>query len=166
MRPELTTGQRFGRLVVLHRAPNKGARAAWHVRCDCGGETVVTGNHLRTGNTRSCGCLVREQIAAMNRSRAGKPRSGRTRLIDLTGDRYGRLAVISRAPNKGRRVAWHCRCDCGAERIIPANNLRRRHTLSCGCLSREAAAAMAKARRRVETGDTAEDRLTDYSAET
>jgi len=102
-------------------------------------------------------------MSAMNRSRAGKPRSGRTRVIDLTGDRYGRLVVISRAPNKGRRVAWRCRCDCGAERIIASNNLRRRHTLSCGCLLRETAAGTAKAWRRVGIGNIVADRMTDDS---
>jgi len=145
MRPELDMmGQRCGRLVVLQRAPNEGARAAWHVRCDCGAEKIVTGNHLRRGRTRSCGCLLRERIVALNQSRAGKPKSGRTRLIDLTGDRYGRLAVISRAPNKGRRVSWHCRCDCGTDLIVRSNNLRRGDTQSCGCLLQEAAAAPAE----------------------
>lgn len=34
------------------------------------------------------------------------------RLIDLTGQKFGRLTVISRAENKGKRVAWNCLCEC------------------------------------------------------
>lgn len=50
-------GQRFGRLVVTHRVANIGANAGWSARCDCGNTTAVSSCRLRTGRTRSCGCL-------------------------------------------------------------------------------------------------------------
>jgi len=49
------TGQRFGALVVLGRSGNKGKYAAWLCRCDCGTQTVVSGQHLRRGKRKSCG---------------------------------------------------------------------------------------------------------------
>ena len=51
------TGVRYGRLVVRERALNHGTRAAWDCVCDCGGTAVVSGKDLRSGHTRSCGCL-------------------------------------------------------------------------------------------------------------
>ena len=51
------TGQRFGRLTVLRPAENVGTRTAWLCRCDCGRETVVLTSRLRSGHTRSCGCI-------------------------------------------------------------------------------------------------------------
>ena len=57
--------------------------------------------------------------------------------IDLTGQRFGRLVVISEAGRKNGAVAWLCRCDCGNEIVIRGDKLRRGHTQSCGCLSRE-----------------------------
>ena len=63
--------------------------------------------------------------------------------IDLTGHRFGRLLVISECGRNGGHVLWLCRClgkngdDCGKEVIVLANDLRRGHTQSCGCLSRE-----------------------------
>lgn len=54
------TGQRFGRLVVLARAENKGSNVQWLCKCDCGRETTVFGCHLKAGNTLSCGCLHKE----------------------------------------------------------------------------------------------------------
>ena len=58
------TGKRFGRLVVLERAENKGncTSARWKCKCDCGNYTVVGGYSLRSGNTLSCGCYWRETI--------------------------------------------------------------------------------------------------------
>jgi hypothetical protein len=54
------TGRRFGRTTVLGLAGSNGRRLVWRCRCDCGTETIVLGTSLRSGNTKSCGCLERE----------------------------------------------------------------------------------------------------------
>lgn len=51
------TGQQYGKLTVLAPAENIGSRTAWRCLCDCGRETVVKTNRLRSGHTKSCGCL-------------------------------------------------------------------------------------------------------------
>jgi len=52
------TEQRFGRLIVDSQ-DSSGApgRPRWKCLCDCGSYCVVRGDSLRTGQTRSCGCL-------------------------------------------------------------------------------------------------------------
>lgn len=58
------TGQRFGRLTVLRRAEHKrGEKVIWVCRCDCGAEIEARVSHLRTGNTRSCGCFQRDRAS-------------------------------------------------------------------------------------------------------
>ena len=57
--------------------------------------------------------------------------------IDLTGQKFGRLTVIKRAENKGIQVCWLCKCECGNEKVVNGNGLRRGGTKSCGCLQRE-----------------------------
>ena len=57
---DISTGDRFERLVVLRRAENIGANTAWLCRCDCGNETVVRGVHLIRHAVKSCGCLRKE----------------------------------------------------------------------------------------------------------
>ena len=60
------TGMRVGRLVVLERAGvSNDRKATWRCQCDCGGEIVTVGKQLRDGTTSSCGCLRRENSAAM-----------------------------------------------------------------------------------------------------
>ena len=54
-------------------------------------------------------------------------------IIDYTGQRFGHLLVLSREPSVFRSVMWLCRCDCGAETIVRAGNLRSGNTSSCGC---------------------------------
>jgi hypothetical protein len=56
------------------------------------------------------------------------------RKIGLAGQRFGLLNVISQSKHIGRRIAWLCRCDCGTELIVAANNLSSGHTRSCGCV--------------------------------
>lgn len=53
-------GKRFGRLTVIEKHGRCGSGTAWLCRCDCGNETIVSRNHLVSGNTKSCGCLQRE----------------------------------------------------------------------------------------------------------
>ena len=51
------TGQRYGKLTVLkYSHSNHRGRAMWLCQCDCGNETVVLGNALTQGNTKTCGC--------------------------------------------------------------------------------------------------------------
>jgi hypothetical protein len=56
------------------------------------------------------------------------------KLIDLTGQRFGRLVVVSCAGKKKQRLQWLCRCDCGNEKIIRATSLTSGNTTSCGCI--------------------------------
>jgi hypothetical protein len=57
--------------------------------------------------------------------------------IDITGQRFGRLVVTRRAPNKGKSTAWLCRCDCGKNTEVFGVNLKRGFTVSCGCFRKE-----------------------------
>lgn len=56
------TGQRFGRLVVVQKAPAKHGvtNAVWLCKCDCGNEVAVRSTSLRTGGCKSCGCFRSE----------------------------------------------------------------------------------------------------------
>lgn len=65
------TGNRYGRLTAISRgANNNRGEATWLCRCDCGREVVVVQHSLKSGNTMSCGCIRREQLADRNRSNA------------------------------------------------------------------------------------------------
>ena len=60
------------------------------------------------------------------------------KLVDLTGQRFGRLKVIKREPGlKFGYALWLCICDCGTEIILPSRSLISGNTKSCGCFKRE-----------------------------
>ena len=56
--------KRFGRLVVIEKAKSlqykHGKKSAWKCLCDCGKTSIVETNHLKTGHTKSCGCMERK----------------------------------------------------------------------------------------------------------
>lgn len=54
------------------------------------------------------------------------------KLIDLVGQRFGRLVVIERLSRKGRPV-WLCSCDCGNKHTVSGAILRDGRSRSCGC---------------------------------
>ena len=64
-----------------------------------------------------------------------------SKLIDLTGLRFGRLVVIKRGRTKNERTYWRCLCDCGTIKDCLSYNLKhsdpKRRIFSCGCWGRE-----------------------------
>lgn len=114
------TGQRFGRLVVMAYSHS----SYWHCECDCGNRRTVFSGSLKSGATRSCGCLRQETT--------------RRRARDLHGQRFDRLVVIEEAPRKGYARFWRCQCDCGQVTVTSQGNLTSGATASCGCKLREA----------------------------
>lgn len=81
MRKIKIIGHRFGRMVVSSEAAGRrdaaGAlRRYFNLRCDCGGHACVKGNDLRSGLTRSCGCLQAESRVYSN-LRHGESRKSR-----------------------------------------------------------------------------------------
>jgi hypothetical protein len=57
------TGQEFDRLRVIRFSFIKNGRAMWECVCVCGTVKVVNGQALRSGGTRSCGCLHDESAS-------------------------------------------------------------------------------------------------------
>ena len=54
--------------------------------------------------------------------------------IDLTGKKFGKLTVISRAgTDHCKHVIWNCICDCGNKKVLRSNSLTIHHQQSCGC---------------------------------
>ena len=117
-------GQRFGKLVVIAPAKNKGRRTQWLCKCDCGNEKICLTDSLQTGRCKSCGCLRVEQAQT----------NGRKVLQDLTNQRFGKLVVLKYAGSNRDRSQWLCQCDCGNEVIVNQMELKKGNTLSCGCL--------------------------------
>ncbi len=108
------TGQRFGLLTVLSENPERsGMYVQWNCICDCGAHALARGANLISGNTKSCGCLVKK---------------------DLTGLRFGCLTVLSESPERSRRcIQWNCICDCGGYKMVIGERLMSGNTKSCGC---------------------------------
>lgn len=119
------TNQQFGKLTVLQRAEKpEGATstsAFWLCRCECGVEKVISGNALRQGKTKSCGCLNIEKRD----------------MDSLIGKKFGRLTVTGRADRpegiKGGDAYWRCLCECGTEVDVMGKSLKNGKTKSCGC---------------------------------
>lgn len=111
-------GKVFGRLTVLKRN-QKGNK--WICKCECGNEIEVDTNHLNSGHTRSCGCLLKDK--------------NKERIIDITGQKFGLLTVIGKNPDSPlKNIHWYCKCECGNIIEVSGKNLKSGNTQSCGCL--------------------------------
>lgn len=115
------TGQRFGRLVAVRQTGRRihGMNVEWEFRCDCGALTYTSSHAVKSGNTNSCGCYGKDQVAELQR-------------VDLTGQRFGRLVALSYSHsviklngNKGQAY-WRFACDCGGEVVASGTGIKNR----------------------------------------
>ena len=128
------SGKTFSYLTVVDRAEDakRGKtkkRVMWNCRCVCGKYSVVAASKLKSGSTKSCGCM----------SNALK---SKLRSEDLTGRKIGRLKIISRSenyikPSGQQDVCWHCECECGNACIKRSEYLKKATHASCGCWKSE-----------------------------
>jgi hypothetical protein len=116
-------GKRFGRLLVLRYLYLKRGKAYWLCLCDCGNKTVVDGGNLKSGGTKSCGCLKIDRVRERSRAK-------------LEGQRFGRLTVIKFSHIRNHKTYWKCKCDCGNITTVTADKLKGGYTKSCGCSHR------------------------------
>lgn len=130
------TGQRFGRLVVIEKTeikPNKGVY--WKCKCDCGNVVEKLGCDLRSGNTKSCGCITKENLKKYSEKK----------MLDLGGKRFGKLTVVKSTNKKdGSNYIWECKCDCGNTLFVRGTSLVDGNTTSCGCNQRKIASEIVK----------------------
>lgn len=67
------TGKRYGLLTVIGKMEKQSDRhVTWLCRCDCGKDTIVAGNNLSSGITKSCGCL-KHKVPGRGRSETETP---------------------------------------------------------------------------------------------
>lgn len=75
MREKNIEGVKYGRLLILKRAPNRGKRrTCWYSKCDCGNDFIVALDNLRSGDTKSCGCYRKEVAGNLKRNPNPKPK--------------------------------------------------------------------------------------------
>lgn len=76
-----------------------------------------------------------------------------SKLINLTGKKFGRLLVISRAGTncKNGNSTWNCVCDCGNECVVDSQQLKNGKTTSCGCYNKEVVRKLKKKYNEYET---------------
>ena len=110
------SGQRFGSLTVIRPGEKHGKKTTWVCLCDCGNTSIVVSDNLRSGHTKSCGCLKNQYI----------------KKYDLIGQKFGRLTVIGKDGQKQK-----CLCDCGKEISVITGNLIDGNTRSCGCYQKQ-----------------------------
>lgn len=113
---------RYGKLTLLKKVgKNKRYETLWECLCDCGNIKIVKLINLKSGKTKSCGCISTGPQSEI-----------------LIGYRFGRLVLTRHiGKTKWRAQVYECLCDCGNTIITNIRNLKTGNTKSCGCLKQE-----------------------------
>lgn len=67
--------KKFNKLLVIKKSKNVGNQLYWLCKCDCGKEVIVHGYSLRKGISKSCGCLLKENLIKRNKENCGEKSS-------------------------------------------------------------------------------------------
>ena len=86
----------------------------------------------------SCGTIFEVRLTALQKSGRCRTCAGKARRIDVVGQRFGQLTVISRAddyisPEGVHLSQFNCKCDCGNTCVVSLSELRGGQK-SCGCI--------------------------------
>jgi len=54
--------------------------------------------------------------------------------LNLVGQTFGKLTVLSKAKSKHRKSRWNCKCTCGNKTTVYWDTLKKGNVKSCGCL--------------------------------
>lgn len=119
-KPVDITGQKFGKLIAIGPTDRRISHTiVWKFQCDCGNICYKRSYSVVRGDTKSCGCLLKECVPGT--------------FEDLTGRKFGRLLVVGIVEKRKRDHYWNCLCDCGKYKIVGSNRLLKGKIKSCGC---------------------------------
>lgn len=129
------SNQQFGDYQVLYRtevpSTSSSKQAYWLCQCIKCNKYYVKSATILTKGLNECDCKY-----------------------DLTNKHFGRWIVLYKTEKrtKNRTVIWHCKCDCGNEKDVDADTLRKGESNSCGCLAKEKSAENGRKTRMDLTG--------------
>ena len=110
------TGQRFGSWTVIEDSGKRVFRSVvWNCICDCGNTMEIRASSLKEKENNKCTC---------------------DRNKDLSGMRFGELAVLGKSnrTDARRRTFYECECTCGKNTTVRRDSLIDRTIRSCGCI--------------------------------
>ncbi|MBF2551593.1 AP2 domain-containing protein [Listeria seeligeri] len=121
------SAKKYNKLTIIKDTGKrtKSGNAIYECRCDCGNTCEITLAKLRSGHTKSCGCLIKDTANEKFKKYEGI-RKNRLTLIRDTGKRT----------NDGKRIVL-CQCECGNTCEVVFAKFNNSSTKSCGCLALE-----------------------------
>lgn len=120
-------GQKFGKLTVIERrGSDKGNNAIFLCKCECGKEKEILGLSLKSGGTKSCGCLVSYNPETAKNKRLNTDRK-------TIGKKNGMLTPTKRVVGNNGQYAYECKCDCGNVVVRNIDGVLAGKFTSCGC---------------------------------
>lgn len=103
------TGKTFGRLTVISYFGLRNGASAWRCRCECGNSNLlIAGGSLRSGRSKSCGCLRREVLAKANVKHGAASRGKQSEEYIVLRGIMQRCHGVNPNPDYGPRGIYVC----------------------------------------------------------
>lgn len=137
----LPIGKKFNKLIILQEIPTKEkCRRYVYCLCDCGSKKVLRYDRVKSGDIKSCGCLLsvknKSQIEKMVITR--RRNQDRRKSSEYINKKFNKLTIESIYHHPKYNGTWfNVKCDCGNKFQTSLAKLKKGHTKSCGCIRRK-----------------------------
>ena len=123
-------------IVELLDTRNNSGQRLWKCICDCGNERILTTYAIKSGRTKSCGCIKKDYYL--------RPKNN---LLNL---KFGNLTVIEFCEKNEtqHQLIWKCLCDCGQTTFSTTFLLKNGIKQNCGCVAKNNQKQKTKNRQR------------------
>lgn len=124
LRFENLSGKIYNNIEILDYIETIKNKHYYNCKCYCGNIFKVEGLKLKSGHTKSCGCLVKN--------------IQKSKIKNMIGFEFNNCVVIEQTDHiihgSRKKVTWLCKCHCGNFFKVTGETLRSASQKSCGCL--------------------------------
>lgn len=117
-------GTKINYLTAIEFVGTENGRAIFKFLCDCGNTIVSSADKIKSGNTKSCGCQMKE---TMHKKYEDTWNS-------FIGTKINFLTATKFIGTKNGRAMFEFECECGNKIITSAKAVKSGNTKSCGCI--------------------------------
>lgn len=138
-------GQVYGGIKVLEYSHQTNKRFFYKCLCHCGKTKIMDLYSIRSGMTRSCGCLKKGPREHLKKTSDKSEKKNKH-----IGQVFNGIKILEFSHRSKYRVFYKCLCHCGKTKVMDLYAVRCGATKSCGCSKKGPKKYFKKAQEKIE----------------
>ena len=117
-------GTKINHLTAIEFIGTENKRSIFKFLCDCGNTIILSADKVKSGNTKSCGCLLKEIIHKRYEELWNS----------FIGTKINSLTATKFIGTENEKAMFEFECECGNKIILSSYDVKSGRIKSCGCM--------------------------------